>query len=217
MPTGGTLKDIKDIDLSAVNPKLKDCNFIIATDVKNTLCGEDGATKVYGRQKGATDQDLSLMEDGMISYAKIVSKLSKIDVESIRGAGAGGGLAVPLLAFFKAKIRSGIQAVLDAVNFSDIIKGADIIITGEGKIDRQSLFGKAISGVAEKAKENDIPVYCFVGGMGDKKEDLLSMGIKDIYTVSERAKGLDDAIKNAETYLYQMAKDFAKKIKGENS
>lgn len=212
IPTGGTLKDIKSIDLSGLNPLLKNCIFTIATDVKNTLCGVNGATMVYGKQKGATEEELSLMEEGMQSYAKIICDACGKRVDLIEGSGAGGGVAVPLLAFFGAKICSGIDAVLNAVNFNEEIKNADIVITGEGKIDRQSLFGKAISGVCDRANKNDVPVYCFVGGIGDKKEDLLSMGIKDIFTVSERANGLEDAINNAEKYLYDMAKDFAKKF-----
>jgi glycerate kinase len=156
------------------------------------------------------------MENGMQNYAKVIKGVCKKDVSIIEGSGAGGGVAVPLLAFFDGKITSGINAILDAINFSDIIKDTDIIITGEGKIDRQSLFGKAISGVCERAKEKNIPVYCFVGGIGDDKEELLKMGIKDIYAVVERAKDITDAINNAKEYLYNMAKDFARFIKGES-
>lgn len=215
IPTGKSLIEVDKIDLSSIDKHLLSCEFTIATDVKNPLLGKFGATNVYAKQKGSTDQDLLLMEKGMQNYALIIENACGKKVSNIEGSGAGGGVAVPLLAFFNGKITSGIKAILDAVNFSGIIEKADVIVTGEGKIDSQSLFGKAISGVCDKAKENNIPVYCFVGGMGDKKDNLLKMGIKDIFTVIENAKDLTDAMNNASGYLYQMAKDFAKKIKGE--
>lgn len=216
IPTGKNLSEIKSIDTSGIDKELLSSKFTIATDVKNPLLGKYGATNVYAKQKGATEEDLILMEKGMQNYANVIKDACKKDVSIIEGSGAGGGVAVPLLAFFDGKITSGINAILDAINFSDIIKDADIIITGEGKIDRQSLFGKAISGVCDRAKEKNIPVYCFVGGVGDKKEELLKMGIKDIYAVVERAKDLSDAMSNAKEYLRDMAKDFAKVIKGES-
>lgn len=216
IPTGKNLIDIKSVDLSGVDERLFKVEFTIATDVKNPLLGKTGATNVYARQKGATDKDLVLMEKGMENYALVIENACGKCIKDIQGSGAGGGVAVPLLAFFDGKITSGINAILDAINFSDIIKDTDIIITGEGKIDRQSLFGKAISGVCERAKEKNIPVYCFVGGIGDDKEELLKMGIKDIYAVVERAKDITDAINNAKEYLYNMAKDFARFIKGES-
>lgn len=212
VPTGATLEAIASIDLSDLTPLLTACEFLIATDVKNPLLGESGATYVYGRQKGATDFELDAIERGMTHYAALLARLSGKDVASIAGCGAGGGLSAPLLAFANAKIRSGIDAVLDTLHFSDFLQNADLVITGEGKIDRQSLFGKAISGVAARAGASKIPVYCFVGCIGDDIEMLKSMGVCDIFAVVDIAKSTEDSMKNAAVYLTQLATDFAKRI-----
>lgn len=212
VPTGLTLGKIASIDLSGLSPLLSECEFLIATDVKNPLLGQEGATYVYGRQKGATDAELDAIERGMSHYASLLSALSGKDVAAIKGCGAGGGLSAPLLAFANAKIQSGIEAVLDTLHFSDLLCGADLVITGEGKIDRQSLFGKAISGVASYAGKQNVPVYCFVGCIGDDIEVLRSMGVRDIFAIGDLAQSPEDSMQNAGRYLEQLAQRFAKTI-----
>lgn len=209
VPTGATLERIASIDLSSITPLLSSCEFLIATDVKNPLLGENGATYVYGRQKGATDAELDEIERGMAHYAGLLERLSGKEIASIAGCGAGGGLSAPLLAFANAKIQSGIEAVLNTLHFSDLLQDVDLVITGEGKIDRQSLFGKAISGVAARAEKLKIPVYCFVGCIGDDIEVLKSMGVRDIFAISDRATSPEDSMKNADRYLEQLAQAFA--------
>ncbi len=208
LPVGESLCDIEKIDVSGVDSRLLECEITIATDVKNTLTGSDGATYVYAKQKGATQDELDFMERGMLHYAYVIGK----DVASIEGSGAGGGLAVPLLAYCNAKICSGIDAVLDAIDFENKIGDADIIITGEGKIDRQSLFGKAISGVTKAANKKNIPVFCFVGCVGDDKEQLKSLGICDIYALADIAPDAEYSMAHAGQLLYDIAKDNALKI-----
>ncbi len=208
LPVGATLGNIEKIDISELDRRLFECEITIATDVKNTLTGGDGATYVYARQKGANDYDLLLMEKGMCHYAEVVGN----DIASIEGAGAGGGLAVPLLAFCNAKICSGIDAVLDACDFENKINGATAIITGEGKLDRQSLFGKTISGVTRAAAKKNIPVFCIVGCVGDDKEELKSLGICDIFTLNDISPNPEYSMTHADTLLYTIAKDNALKI-----
>ena len=208
MPVGATLCDIEKIDASDVDKRLFDCDITIATDVKNTLTGKDGATLVYAKQKGATDDELAFMEAGMCRYADVVGH----GVSTIEGAGAGGGLAVPLLAYANAKICSGIDAVLDAADFNTKIEGADAIITGEGKLDRQSLFGKTISGVVRLAKQKGIPVFCMVGCVGDDKEELKSLGLCDIFALSDIAPDPEYSMTHADGLLYNIARDNALKI-----
>lgn len=210
VPTGLTLDKIASIDLSGLSPLLSECEFLIATDVKNPLLGHEGATYVYGRQKGATDAELDVIERGMAHYAALLSALSGKDVAAIKGCGAGGGLSAPLLAFANAKIQSGIEAVLDTLHFSDLLCGADLVITGEGKIDRQSLFGKAISGVAGYAGKQNVPVYCFVGCIGDDIEVLKSMGVRDIFAIGDLAQSPEDSMQNAAVYLERLAEQFAR-------
>jgi len=207
MPTGATLCDIEKIDSSGLDKRLSDIQITIATDVKNTLRGADGATYVYARQKGATDDELVQMEAGMCNYAALVG-----DAADTEGAGAGGGLAVPLLAFCNAKICSGIDAVLDAIDFENKIDGAQAIITGEGKLDRQSLFGKTISGVVRAAKDKNIPVFCMVGCVGDDREQLKSLGLCDIFALSDVAPDPQYSMTHADELLYNIARDNALKI-----
>lgn len=209
VPTGLTLEKIASIDLEGLSPLLASCTFRIATDVKNPLLGTEGATRVYGRQKGASDAELDAIEQGMAHYAALLQKLSQKEISTVAGCGAGGGLSAPLLAFSGATVCSGIDAVLDTLGFSETIRGADLILTGEGKIDRQSLFGKAISGVASRAGKQEIPVYCFVGCIGDDINVLRSMGIRDVFAVADRAASVADSMQNAAHYLEQMAKEFA--------
>ena len=213
VPTGGTLKDIARIDISGVRRELYDCEFFIATDVKNPLVGELGATNIYAPQKGATAEELSSMENGMSHYAALLKELSGKDVATVEGAGAGGGVSVPLIALFRHRIRSGIDTVLDSAEFDLLLSGADAVITGEGRIDTQSLFGKAISGVTRRANAAGVPVYCFVGGIGSDKSELLKMGIEDIYDIASLARSLDDAMSNASGYLFDIAKRFLEEVR----
>lgn len=212
VPVGGTLGEIEAIDLSQLEPLLAECRFTVATDVRNPLLGKDGATRVYARQKGATDAELDQMECGMAHYASLLSRLSGRSVAEVEGCGAGGGLAAPLLAFTDTEICSGIEAVLNTLQFDKALQDASLVITGEGKIDRQSLFGKAISGVANAAKAQDIPVFCFVGCIGDDKEQLLSMGVQDIFAISELAASPEDSMRRAGELLTQAAANFAQQL-----
>ena len=162
------------------------------------MLGNSGATYVYAPQKGATYCDLTMMEAGMKHYAELLKSLSKKNVAEINGCGAGGGISAPLLAFFNAHIQSGIDTVLDITDFDVALLDADAVITGEGKIDSQSLYGKAISGVAKRANSAGIPVYCFVGCIGDDVDKLKSIGIADIYETLALADSAEDSISNAE-------------------
>ena len=207
LPTGETLSEIAKIDTKKLILNHTPCKFTIATDVRNPLLGETGATRMFAPQKGATEAELDAMERGMSSYADLLERVSGKSVRDRQGAGAGGGIAVPLLAFADAQIVPGIEAVLSAVGFERAIRGADAILTGEGKMDRQSLLGKAISGVIRAAGE--VPVYAFVGCVGDDPERLRSLGVRGIETVRSIAASDPDSIEHAETYLEILAKRFA--------
>lgn len=212
LPVGGTLGEIEAIDLSQLEPLLAECRFTVATDVRNPLLGKNGATRVYAQQKGATAAELDQMECGMTHYASLLAELSRKPIAEVEGCGAGGGLAAPLLAFANTEICSGIEAVLNTLQFDKILQNASLVITGEGKIDRQSLFGKAISGVANAAKAQGIPVFCFVGCIGDDKEKLLSMGVQDIFAISDLAASPEDSMRRAGELLTQAAAAFAHRL-----
>lgn len=209
IPTGGTLQNIAKIDTVSMDNRLFACKFTIATDVKNPLLGPDGATYVYARQKGADDAALAQMEAGMTHYATLLRGICGKDVATIPGCGAGGGISAPLLGFLNAEIRSGIDAVLDAVDFEAKLKDADAVITGEGKIDRQSLFGKAISGVCRAAAKAGVPVYALVGCIGDDRKALLDMGLANILAIGDLAPDAAYSMTHAAELLEQAAAQLA--------
>ncbi len=212
IPTGGTLTSIASIELADAEQLLRDCSFRIATDVKNPLLGSEGATMVYGRQKGANDRELAALEVGMRHYAESIARLCGRDIASIAGSGAGGGIGVPLIAVANAEIGSGIETVLEMKQFSQALKSADLVITGEGRLDLQSLWGKAISGVANAAKAQGVPICCMVGCLGSDREELLGLGLADIFEVASLAESVDDSMKNAARYLFLLAAELARRL-----
>lgn len=160
---GGILNHIAAIDFSNLHPYLKDAEFIVACDVDSPFCGPEGAAHVYGPQKGATPEMVELLDEGMRHFARIISQSTGVDVTDMPGAGAAGGLGGALKAFLKAEISRGADMVLDAVHFDDAIKDADLVITGEGRIDSQTLTGKLPYVVARRAASRNIPVVALCG------------------------------------------------------
>ncbi|PAF50721.1 hypothetical protein BKH43_03935 [Helicobacter sp. 13S00401-1] len=209
IPTGGTLIDIKKIDISSLNPLLKTTKIEIACDVTNPLLGSTGATYIFSPQKGATKEMLPLLESGMEHYAHKLAITAGVNIKAIdiTGSGAGGGLPASLLAFCKAELRSGIDCVLDALNFDSLLKDAKLIITGEGCLDTQSINGKAVSGVARRAKAKGVPVVVLAGSHKELEESVLrSLGIVGFSTIIDIAKDQSDAMANAAKYLSVLAK-----------
>ena len=160
---GGALSRISSIDVSNVHPALQESRFIVACDVDSPFCGPDGAAYVYGPQKGATPEMVEELDEGMRHFAAVISRTTGVDVTDMPGAGAAGGLGGALRAFMKAQMRRGADMVLDAVGFDQAIKDADLVITGEGRIDRQTLTGKLPYVVAERAASRNIPVVAICG------------------------------------------------------
>ena len=162
-PCGASLAEIEVVDLRYVNPSLKDAEFMVACDVDSPFCGPDGAAYVYGPQKGATLQMVEDLDEGMRSFAKVISSTTGVEVADMPGAGAAGGLGGALKAFLNASMHRGADMVLDAVGFDQAIKDADLVITGEGRIDSQTLTGKLPYVVAERAAYRNIPVVAICG------------------------------------------------------
>lgn len=206
---GQSLSEMASIDLSGLDKRLAECQLTIATDVTNPLTGPAGATMVYGRQKGADAEMLAILESGMVNYAGLLRR-TRAEVDKIPGCGAGGGIAAPLLAFADAKIVSGIEAVLDSLRFDAQLEGARYVITGEGKTDGQSLYGKVVSGVAAAASRRGVPVFVFCGAIGEGTEGLYAMGVKGIFTIAEGPCTLAAAMENAPELLSRLAFRWAK-------
>lgn len=190
---GGALPLIRRIDLSRLDNRLKDTRITVACDVDNPLCGSLGATHVFARQKGANDAMIEKLECGMCNYSRILSDATGRDVAQMPGAGAAGGLGGALAAALGAYLMPGIEMVLDAIGFDRQISGADLIITGEGRIDSQTLMGKAPSGVLSAAKKQGIPVIA-LGGSVQYSAELSNAGFAGIFSIQPAPVSLAEAL-----------------------
>lgn len=195
---GNDLARVADIDISGLHSAVKDARFTIMCDVNNPLTGPDGATYTFGKQKGGSPEILDELEQGMIHYAALIREKMGIDVDQIPGSGAAGGLGAAFCVFLKAEMKSGIETVLDLIHFDELLEGVDLVITGEGRIDWQSAFGKVPSGIGNRCRKKGIPAIAIVGGMGDKAEMIFDHGIDSIITTINGAMGLDEALERAE-------------------
>ncbi len=206
-PVGGSLIKVAYADFSGLMPELKDVDITVICDVTNPLLGESGATWIYGPQKGATPDIRDELEEGMTNYAKVVSAAVGRDIANFPGAGAAGGLGAALGGVLQARLKSGIDAVLEAVRFDQKLQGVDLVVTGEGRIDGQSVrFGKVPVGVAKRCAAHNIPVCAIVGGIGDGAEGLYDVCESTIQTTVSGPMLLQDAMTNAAA-LYESAAD----------
>ncbi len=195
---GEDLMKIRKIDLSGLNPLIKECKFTVMCDVTNPLCGKDGATYTFGRQKGATPEIQNDLEAGMCNYRDIIKEQFDLDMDNIPGSGAAGGLGTALMVFLNGTLKSGIETVLDLVDFDEHLKDVDIVVTGEGATDWQSVFGKVMQGVGVHCKKRHIPAVAIVGSMGSSAEDIFDYGIESIITTVNNIMPLSDALNHAE-------------------
>jgi glycerate kinase len=182
-PNGGGLSLLQKIDADGIDQRLKNTEIILACDVDNCLCGEKGAAAIFGPQKGASLEQVGVLDRNLAHYAEVIKRRFGQDVTGIRGGGAAGGLGVSLITFADAQIISGIQVVLDTVKFSEIINGADLIITGEGRIDSQTALGKVPAGIARAAKHHGVPVIAIGGSLGKGYEAVYDEGITSVFSV----------------------------------
>ncbi|MDD6039784.1 MAG: glycerate kinase [Clostridia bacterium] len=204
-PVGGQMKPVEHVYLTALMPQLKQAQITVICDVTNPLLGENGATFVYGPQKGASPQIREELEAGMAHYAAIVSNAAEREIAHFPGAGAAGGLGAALGGVLGAKLKSGIDAVLDAVDFDQKLEGVSLAITGEGRIDGQSVqFGKVPAGVARRCAAKGIPTAVIVGGIGDGAEGLFDLCESTIQTTVNGPMSLEQAMRDAPA-LYEAA------------
>jgi len=185
VPTGGTLCDIERIDLAEVSSLVQKTKIMIMCDVKNPVYGEYGAAKVYAPQKGATAEQVELLDKGLRHVCEVVKRDLGKDVSDVVGGGAAGAMAGGVVAFFSASIGMGIEVVLDAVGFDELLENADVVFTGEGKIDSQSLQGKVIQGVAKRAKQKNVPVIAVVGGVQGDISAIYEQGVNSVFAINQ--------------------------------
>jgi len=205
--TGGELSKINAIDFSGIDERIKSAHFVAACDVENPLCGATGASEVYGRQKGATEEDVMALDKGLNHFAQIVKNQLNLDIINVKGAGAAGGLGAGVMIFLCASLRSGIEIVTKTTNLADKMLGADLVITGEGRIDYQTAFGKTPFGVAQIAKEKKIPVLVLAGSLGEGYQTLYDKGFDGIFSIIDKPMSLEEAISNASQLLENAAEN----------
>ena len=191
---GGRLHDIADLDDSIVPKSVLESQFIVACDVDTPFCGPEGAAPVFAPQKGADTEMVEKLDAGMASFAKVIEAKYGINIIPMAGAGAAGGMGGGFRAFLNATLQRGIEMVLDAIHFDQTIKGADLIITGEGKIDFQTAKGKTAAGVLARAKKQGIPVVA-IGGCVEMCESVEQMGFAGIYPILEETVPLEIAMR----------------------
>ena len=194
------LASLHSIKADNVMPELKDCEFNIACDVTNPLCGEKGCSAVYGPQKGATPEMIQDMDNWLDRYAELAKKVSSKSDKDYAGAGAAGGLGFAFLSFTNATLKSGIQIILDEINIEADIKNADIVVTGEGRLDSQTVQGKAPIGVAKLAKKYGKKVIAFSGCVTDDAEVCNEHGIDAFFPILRSVTTLDEALDTNNAY-----------------
>jgi glycerate kinase len=194
---GGALADLVNIDLSGLDSRLATVQLEVACDVDNPLCGPKGASHIFGPQKGATPEMVVQLDANLAHYAKVILQTNGKDVIDQAGAGAAGGLGAALLGLFNATLRPGINIVMDAVNLAEVIKDADLVITGEGRIDSQTIHGKTPIGVARSAKLYNLPVIGIAGSTAQDCRVVHDHGLDAVYSVVLGATDLPTALKEA--------------------
>jgi glycerate kinase len=198
---GAALAALVGIDLSGLDSRLQETEITVACDVDNPLCGPRGASAVFGPQKGATPEIVAQLDAALGRFAEYAQQVTGRDVAGLPGAGAAGGLGAGLMFFTRAQLKPGIEIVLDTVNFSTVVKDADYVITGEGRTDFQTAFGKAPVGVAKVAKMSGVPVFCLSGGLGKGADDVLAQGIDAVMSICERPMSLEECMAAGSTLI----------------
>ncbi|MGM1085533.1 glycerate kinase [Klebsiella aerogenes] len=208
-PGGGALETLARIDLSELDPRLADCRIDVACDVTNPLTGPQGASAVFGPQKGATTAMIERLDRGLQHFAQIIDRDLDIDVLSLEGGGAAGGMGAALYAFCGAKLRPGIEIVTDALRLADLVADADLVITGEGRIDSQTIHGKVPVGVAKVAKRFNVPVIGIAGSLTADVGVVHQHGLDAVFSVLYTVCTLDEALANAAANVRMTARNVA--------
>ncbi|MCK8044189.1 glycerate kinase [Shewanella sp. 1CM18E] len=206
---GAALTQLATIDLKDLHPLIAKCSFEVACDVNNPLCGDKGASAIFGPQKGATPQMVEQLDAALGHYANIIAQTGIEDNRDYPGVGAAGGMGLGVMAFLGAQLKPGIEIVMQTVNLAESVKGADLVITGEGRLDSQTLHGKTPMGVAGVAKAQNIKVIAIAGCVSDDANVLLDHGIDALFSITPRALPLAEVLASAKHNLYCTSKNIA--------
>ncbi|WP_026174178.1 glycerate kinase [Effusibacillus pohliae] len=198
---GGSLGQLQRIDMSGVDPRLKDCEFTVACDVDNPLTGPNGASHVFGPQKGATPDMVVELDRNLAHYAKMIERDLGTSVSDLPGAGAAGGLGAAMVAFLGATLKRGVEIVVEATRLAEHVQGADLVLSGEGQIDFQTERGKTPFGVAKVAQKAGVPVILIAGSIGRGVEVLYQHGVQSVFSIVNRPMSLQEAMEQARDLL----------------
>ncbi|MCZ6679409.1 MAG: glycerate kinase [Candidatus Poribacteria bacterium] len=209
---GGSLDKLHSIDLSEFDSRIAETETVVACDVNNPLTGEHGAAQVYGPQKGATPEMVEVLDENLAHYDEILRRTLGKTVGNIPGAGAAGGLGAGFIAFLNAELRPGVGIVIEATQLERQIKGADLVLTGEGEINFQTVFGKAPIGVAKVAKALDIPVIAIAGSIADDCDEVYDAGIDAMLDIVPEPMALEAAVENASALVASAAERAARLV-----
>lgn len=211
-PIVSGLKKIHAIDLSSLDPRIQSVRFEVACDVSNTLVGAKGATHVFGKQKGATSEMLQLLEDSLVHYADVIEESLNIKIKDVIGGGAGGGLGAAAVAFLNAELKSGIDVLLDYIQFDERLADVNLVITGEGKIDEQTIYGKAPIGVSKRAVKQSIPVIAVAGSLGEGFQEVYNHGIDAVFCITNGVLSLEKALMKGPENLEDLSENIGRLI-----
>ena len=211
-PSGENLNKIVKIETTQLQENIEGVEFILASDVTNPLVGELGASHIFGPQKGATPEMVQILETNMCHYADVLEKTLDKSIRTMKGAGAAGGLGAAFLAFFNAKFKLGVDIVLEANNIEKLMKDVNLVITGEGKIDAQTAYGKTPMGITKLAKKNGCKVIGIAGRLGKGARQMLSKGMDNIYCITpegmETTEALETAYQNVVSTCEKIVADY---------
>jgi glycerate kinase len=202
---GGSLDRLHDINMSGLDPRIKECTFIAACDVDNPLCGPTGASHVFGPQKGASPEMVRTLDNNLEHFAEMVEKHVGTPVKNLPGAGAAGGLGAGIIAFLNGALQTGVEIIIEATRLEEKIQGADFILSGEGRCDFQTQMGKTPFGVARTAQKAGIPVVLIAGSVGEGVEVLYKHGVTSVFSMVNGPMSLDEAMLHSKKLLTDAA------------
>ena len=214
LPQGGaSLINLHHVDISKLDPRAKASDFLIACDVNNPLCGPEGASAIYGPQKGATTRMVKQLDSALSHYAKIIHRDLGININSIPGAGAAGGLGGGFVGFLNGKLLPGVDIVLDFIDLNYHLKDADLVITGEGATDRSTIYNKAPIGIANRAEKLGIPVISISGALNEGFEEVHQHGINASFSIINSPMTLREATRNAPELISSVSEEIIRTLK----
>ncbi len=213
-PGGGALGTLDHIDCTELDPRLKEADILVMCDVNNPLCGPEGASHIYGPQKGATAEMILQLDQNLKHFADIVEEDLNVSARNVPGAGAAGGLGMGLMCFTGARLVRGVDVILDLAAFDEKLEDVDLVVTGEGKLDQQTMRGKVIFGVLERCERLNIPVIAICGRVTDPGRQAFGKRFRAIVAAADETVPLDLAMKNAKSLLTGTTERIIRKIYG---